>query len=32
LVSNAGIGPSAPLDDLRIDDWDEMIDVNIKAC
>lgn len=31
LVNNAGIGPIAPLDDLRVDDWDEMIDVNIKG-
>ncbi len=31
LVSNAGIGPISLLDDLRVDDWDEMIDVNIKG-
>lgn len=31
LVSNAGIGPISPLDDLRVDDWDAMIDVNIKG-
>ncbi|MEV4177906.1 SDR family oxidoreductase [Nonomuraea sp. NPDC049709] len=31
LVSNAGIGPISPLDDLRVDDWDEMIDVNLKG-
>lgn len=31
LVSNAGIGPLSPLDELRIDDWDEMIDINVKG-
>jgi NADP-dependent 3-hydroxy acid dehydrogenase YdfG len=31
LVSNAGIGPISPLDELRVDDWEEMIDVNIKG-
>ncbi len=31
LVSNAGIGPIAPLDDLRVDEWDDMIDINIKG-
>jgi NADP-dependent 3-hydroxy acid dehydrogenase YdfG len=31
LVNNAGVGPISPLDDLRIDDWDEMIDVNLKG-
>lgn len=31
LVSNAGIGPISPLDDLRVDEWDDMIDVNIKG-
>ena len=31
LVSNAGIGPISPLDDLRVDDWDAMVDVNIKG-
>ncbi|WP_433435792.1 SDR family oxidoreductase [Nonomuraea sp. CA-141351] len=29
LVNNAGIGPISPLDDLRVDEWDEMIDVNL---
>src|SRR4051812_38737605 len=28
LVNNAGVGPISPLDELRVDDWDEMIDVN----
>ncbi len=31
LVSNAGIGPISPLDDLRVEEWDEMIDINIKG-
>jgi NADP-dependent 3-hydroxy acid dehydrogenase YdfG len=31
LVNNAGIGPISPLDDLRVDEWEAMIDVNIKG-
>ncbi|MFC4033311.1 SDR family oxidoreductase [Streptomyces polygonati] len=31
LVGNAGVGPVSPLDDLRVDDWDAMIDVNVKG-
>src|SRR5207245_8347138 len=31
LVNNAGIMPVSPLDDLRVEDWEEMIDVNIKV-
>ncbi|HEX6356717.1 SDR family oxidoreductase [Actinophytocola sp.] len=31
LVNNAGAGPISPLDDLRVDEWDEMVDVNIKG-
>jgi len=31
LVNNAGIMPVSPLDDLRVEAWDEMIDVNIKG-
>lgn len=31
LVSNAGIAPISLLDDLRVEDWEEMIDVNIKG-
>jgi NADP-dependent 3-hydroxy acid dehydrogenase YdfG len=31
LVNNAGVMPISPLDDLRVEDWDEMIDVNIKG-
>jgi NADP-dependent 3-hydroxy acid dehydrogenase YdfG len=31
LVSNAGIGPISALDELRVDDWEEMVDVNLKG-
>ena len=31
LVSNAGIGLVSPLDDLRVEDWEAMIDVNLKG-
>ncbi|MGH8504108.1 MAG: SDR family oxidoreductase, partial [Gammaproteobacteria bacterium] len=31
LVNNAGIGPVSPLDDLRVEDWEAMVDVNIKG-
>jgi NADP-dependent 3-hydroxy acid dehydrogenase YdfG len=31
LVNNAGAGPISPLDDLRVDEWDQMVDVNIKG-
>ena len=31
LVNNAGLMPSSPLERLKIDDWDRMIDVNIKG-
>ena len=31
LFSNAGIAPTSLLDELRVDDWDAMIDVNIKG-
>jgi NADP-dependent 3-hydroxy acid dehydrogenase YdfG len=31
LVSNAGIGRIFPLDDLRVEDWEDMIDINIKG-
>ncbi|HEX7302296.1 SDR family oxidoreductase [Lentzea sp.] len=31
LVGNAGAGPISPLDDLRVDEWDEMVDVNVKG-
>lgn len=31
LVNNAGLMPLAPLDELKVDEWDQMIDVNIKG-
>ena len=31
LVNNAGVMPVSPLDDLRVEDWEAMIDVNIKG-
>ncbi len=31
LVNNAGIAPLSPLDALRVDEWDRMVDVNIKG-
>ncbi|MFI5527809.1 SDR family oxidoreductase [Kitasatospora sp. NPDC051853] len=31
LVANAGIGPVSPLDDLRVEDWEAMVDVNFKG-
>ncbi|MCK9685046.1 SDR family oxidoreductase [Scleromatobacter humisilvae] len=31
LVNNAGLMPSSPLERLKIEDWDRMIDVNIKG-
>ncbi|MGW2650647.1 SDR family oxidoreductase [Streptomyces sp. NPDC001393] len=31
LVSNAGAGTISPLDDLRVDEWERMVDVNVKG-
>ena len=31
FINNAGIAPISLLDDLRVDDWDDMIDVNLKG-
>src|SRR5436853_735594 len=31
LVNNAGIAPISPLDDLRIEEWEDMIEINIKG-
>jgi NAD(P)-dependent dehydrogenase (short-subunit alcohol dehydrogenase family) len=30
LVSNAGVGLVSPLDDLRVTDWEEMIDTHVN--
>ena len=31
LINNAGIMPLSPLDRLKVDEWDRMIDVNLKG-
>ncbi|WP_030869857.1 SDR family oxidoreductase [Streptomyces sp. NRRL F-2747] len=31
LVGNAGIGLISPLDEVRVEDWERMIDVNLKG-
>lgn len=31
MINNAGLMPQAPLDRLKIDEWERMIDVNIKG-
>lgn len=31
LISNAGVMPISPLDDLRVSDWEDMVDVNLKG-
>ena len=31
LVNNAALMPVSPLDQIKVDEWDQMIDVNIKG-
>lgn len=31
LLNNAGLMPLSPLDRLKVDEWDQMIDVNLKG-
>jgi NADP-dependent 3-hydroxy acid dehydrogenase YdfG len=31
MINNAGLMPQAPLERLQVDEWDRMIDVNIKG-
>ncbi|MGB0133917.1 SDR family oxidoreductase [Dokdonella sp.] len=31
MINNAGIGPISRLDALRVDEWDAMIDVNLRG-
>ena len=31
IINNAGLMPQSPLDRLKVDEWDRMIDVNIKG-
>ena len=31
MINNAGVAPLSPLERLKVDEWDEMLDVNIKG-
>jgi NADP-dependent 3-hydroxy acid dehydrogenase YdfG len=31
MINNAGLMPQAPLERLKVDEWDRMVDVNIKG-
>jgi NADP-dependent 3-hydroxy acid dehydrogenase YdfG len=31
IINNAGLMPLSPLDQLKVDEWEQMIDVNIKG-
>jgi NADP-dependent 3-hydroxy acid dehydrogenase YdfG len=31
MINNAGVGPISRFDALRVDDWDDMIDVNLRG-
>lgn len=31
LVNNAGVMPLSPLEQLRVEDWERMVDVNVKG-
>jgi NADP-dependent 3-hydroxy acid dehydrogenase YdfG len=31
MINNAGLMPQSPLERLKIDEWNQMIDVNIKG-
>ena len=31
MIANAGIGPISAIDDLRVEDWEAMIDVNFRG-
>jgi NADP-dependent 3-hydroxy acid dehydrogenase YdfG len=31
LINNAGLMPHSPLERLKVEDWDQMIDVNLKG-
>lgn len=31
LINNAGVGPISPLDELRVEDWEAILDVNTKG-
>ena len=32
IFLNAGLMPSSPLSALKTDEWNQMVDVNIRAC
>ncbi|MBD0786596.1 SDR family oxidoreductase [Vibrio sp. Y2-5] len=31
LIANAGVGPISSIDELRVEDWETMIDINLKG-
>lgn len=31
LINNAGVMPLSPLDQLKVDEWDQMLDVNLRG-
>jgi NADP-dependent 3-hydroxy acid dehydrogenase YdfG len=31
LINNAGVMPLSPMERLKVDEWDQMIDVNVKG-
>lgn len=31
LINNAGVMPLSPMERLKVDEWDQMIDVNLKG-
>jgi NADP-dependent 3-hydroxy acid dehydrogenase YdfG len=31
LINNAGVGPISLMDELRIEDWEDMVDINVKG-
>lgn len=31
LINNAGVMPLSPIEQLKIDEWDQMIDVNLRG-
>jgi NADP-dependent 3-hydroxy acid dehydrogenase YdfG len=31
MINNAGIMPPSPLHELKVDEWDRMIDVNLRG-
>lgn len=32
MLNNAGVMPHSPLERLKVEEWDQMIDVNNKVC